>query len=509
MKSRLSNLIPIRYFMMFLVVTSLLGIMMSNMCITIAFQAMTVKHHVNKSTSNACPIPTQALQSEMIKHGKECCEQDIQITNQTQPTRLRDKLYNWSQTTQSVMFASVFFTNVVFKTAAGIVVAAYGGRWVMTICLYGGSLLSLFIPIFADHAWVIIALRLLMGFFYSGVIPASYDLIVKWIPLKERSICFSLMEVGTYLATIITFATSGIVYETWGWPALFYMPGSAGTAVATVVMIFLRSQPNDVSQKELQEISANVPKTELNNNILSVEKQETAKSLETPFKEICCNKAVLTATFFRFSTYFNTFLIASKVPAYLRDIQHQEISINGYINASTSVVTLFSIIFNGWLSGFMINRQTEKTKVRKIFASAAGFGISSCLFLIPFAGCNSLLLIVILLLLAFFDGCHSNLQALPSEMTKNFPAVTYSLMATVACSGGFVAPSYAGMILDRVTDQWTAWCIIFWSTACMMILMTFNFIMNASAERQDFDFIDEKAPKKAIPLNDQCHNSKC
>lgn len=492
----MASLFPLRYFMIFLVIASLFGFMMSNMCITLALQAMTAKEVViNKTRLEVCPISDDVLK-DSINEGKVAGMTPIGRTD-----RLRDKVYHWSQTIQSVIFGGVFITNAIFKTAAGVVVQRYGGKWILTVSLFGASLTSMVIPFAADHVWLIIVLRLIMGFFFSGSIPAAYDVIVKWIPLKERSICFSMLEVGQNLATITTSTSSGIIYKAWGWPALFYMPGSIGTAIATVVLMGLRSEPRAEyeSEIEMNVISCKNMEigTEEDPEAIFRADREQMKSVDTPFQKIVSNKAVLTATLFRFTTYFNQMLIASKIPAYLRDVQHEDISTNGYTNAGISAFGLFSLLFNGWLSGFLINRRVfKRTTVRKVFAFTAGFGIASCLFCVPLAGCNPSILNVILFLQAFFDGCSGNLQALPSEMTKFFPAVTYSLMATVAASGGFIAPSYAGLILDKVKNQWTAWCIIFWTTGSVIILTTINFIVNASAERQEFDFVEDRIPRK-------------
>ena len=75
-----------------------------------------------------------------------------------------------------------------------------------------------------NHVWILICCKLMMRFLYSDCIPVALDMIVKRVPLRERSLCISLLQVGQNLITITTFVTPEIIYEAMGWSALYYLP---------------------------------------------------------------------------------------------------------------------------------------------------------------------------------------------------------------------------------------------------------------------------------------------
>ena len=90
-------------------------------------------------------------------------------------------------------------------------------------------------------------------------------------------------------------------------------------------------------------------------------------------------------------------------------------------------------------------------------------------------------------------------------MTKNFASVTFSMAAMIGAVPGFVAPLFAGLFLDYVKNQWTAWCIVYGTTGLFMILATVVFVIFGSAEKQNFDFVDNSCTTN----KDGRQSSKC
>ena len=65
------------------------------------------------------------------------------------------------------------------------------------------------------------------------------------------------------------------------------------------------------------------------------------------------------------------------------------------------------------------------------------------------------------------------------------------MLNMTSMSSGFFAPTFAGLLLDHMKDQWMAWSIIFYFSGGMLIVSTIVFLIFASAERQPFDLINE------------------
>ena len=365
---------------------------------------------------------------------------------------------------------------MIFKTPLGYFAQRFGGKWPLTVAVSGSCVISLLFPSVADYVYLLIILRMILGIFQAGCFPSSYDIILKWIPLNRRSLCYSFFEVGPALAEIVNFATTGIIAEKYGWPALFYIPGGVCGVIAITDVLLLRSRPTKVKAIE-EEQSEDTP----------------SKSLPIPWKRILTSPPVIVMFFFRFALQFYGSAVNSKIPVYLKEVQHQDLSNNGYIHALMAGVAGVSHVTNGYLSDLIINRKwLNRTTTRKMFAILTGVGMSLSLALIPAS--NSLTMAQVLLLTkSLSEGFGGNLISLSSEMSHNFAAVTFSLMAMIAASSGFIAPALAGFILDFFAeDVSVGWCITFFSTAILMMAATILLVIYGSAERQPFDEVREE-----------------
>jgi len=157
-----------------------------------------------------------------------------------------------------------------------------------------------------------------------------------------------------------------------------------------------------------------------------------------------------------------------------------------------------SLLVNGTLSDVIINKGwLSRTRTRKMFSLLSGYSAASLLMLIPAAGCNAGGLQAILFLQAFGAGFGAGCDAaLPSEMTKNFPAITFAIVNTIAMSACFIAPKYAGLILDKIDNKWAAWNTLFFSSGIFMIISCSLFAVLGSAERQEFDMIEDETEER-------------
>ena len=417
--------------------------------------------------------------------------------------RLRDKKYHWSQSTQGYIFGGFFWSYILLQMLTGILAQKYGGYPIIVICLLASAVISGVTPFVTDYVWLLIVLRVLLGGFQSGVFPASFGLICRWVPMSGRSVCFALLEIGSVLGSIATFYTTGYIDKTYGWPSLFFIPGVLAAAVFLLVALTLRSDPNGcsfISAKELRLINQDVKEGEA----------QDKKSLKTPFLEIIKNVPVLTAALFKFSHTFVGMMIASKLPVYLDKVMNEDLEDNGHVNAYINLAGGVSLLINGFLSDLIVNRgYLSRTRTRKCFSLVSGFLNAICILCIPAAGCDTKKLHTILYVWALVYGSFAGSDApLASDMTRNFSTALYALLNMTSMSCGFFAPAFAGLLLDNMKDQWMAWSIIFYFSGGFLILSTTVFLVFASAERQPFDFINDSVEeyefteKAVIPSSD-------
>ena len=477
------------YFIVSLVTLGIIGTVITNACISIAIVAMTTdQEDQNKTVIGSCPVIESTGDVELNPENK---------TSEAarDSTQLRDKVYDWSQATQSVIFGAIFMAYIIALSTAGQLVQRFGGRWFLSGCLLGSCFIDAIIPFTTDYLVLFIGLRLCLGVLHSAAFPAGYDIITKWVSPKQRSVCFAFLDVGVNVAIITSLTTSGPVLNAYGWPGIFWMPSIFAGVSCVLVTLGIRNQPpsRNESENELSEMGESKAKLEELN-------QETTpkKRASTPFKAILTNRAVLAAALIRFSDGWGFNVAAAKIPAYLSEIQHEDISSNGFINAGMSLLSATSMILSGYFSDFIINKGwMSRTRTRKTFGLLTGLFVSIPMMCIPLVGCSPSTLHVILFLMSFASGFSTGCDSsLPAEITSNYAAITYAIITTVGSSTGFIAPAVAGLILDNIENQWTAWSVVFYSSGIFMILSSVLFQFIGSAETQPFDSIGENEKSK-------------
>ena len=473
-----------RYFMVVLVVVAAVGTVITNACINIAIVAMAPSFNENATVTGSCSVFESHVKTKAFEVG------DTNLSD-AYPGRLRDRVYNWTEGQKSMVYSSFFWSYIVCHAFSGMVVAKLGSRWLIPLCLLGSCVITAGIPFSTDFFAVFLVLRILLGLLHSVVFPATYDVIFNWLPrARERKSSFALVDVGSHLATVTIYISSGSLTMAHGWPSLFFMPAVVAGVSGCLVTLALRNKPiQSVIDNEMSNFSGGEESPGINDCVAFGDTKKTA----TPFRAVITNRAVLAAALNRFCGSWNFFIIMSKIPIYLKVIEHEDISTNGMINAGMAALAGMSLIMNGMLSDVIVDKGwLSKTRTRKVFSLCSGISTAVCMMSIPAAKCNRAILHVILFLQAYGGGFSAGCDAaLPSEMSKNFSAVIFAIVDTIGLSAGTLTPLYAGLILDNIEDQWKAWSVLFWSSGVLIICCMLFFQVFGSAERQPFDFVRE------------------
>jgi len=398
---------------------------------------------------------------------------------------------------------------------AGIAAEKYGGKWVICLCLFGSGVVSLITPAITDlHVGVLIFARFVMGACQAGIFPACFGVLCKWMPLKERSTAFGLLQVGAKIGASVPLFLSGVLIGNYGWPSMFYMPGILAILVLVVFILFVKSSPDDhplVSMQELLYIRSEQESSDNNNNSnpesrrpsyspSSSSDKDKKVMPKIPWLKIITNVHVMTVALFQFACFFILTIFYSLLPKYLNEVIHTDISTNGRINGILNAISLITLMTTGTASEIIIQKGwLSRTRTRKLFALFSGFATGICMFLIPSVGCNETGIQIIVYTASILSGFMNGSDTpLASEMSCNFPAALFALLNMIATSSGFLGPAFAGAILQSLEDDpWKAWQIIFYSCGSLNLFATAIFLAFASAERQAFDYLEEEETNDA------------
>jgi MFS family permease len=296
------------------------------------------------------------------------------------------------------------------------------------------------------------------------------------------------LEFAFYIGAIIAFQASGPIYNAWGWPSAFFVPGVSCIVVFFLVIFLFRENPSKcsfISERELKLIRQDID---------LIPKGSRKKLKDTPFRKIIFSRPVWAAALLQFQNFWNVIIVSTKVPSYMADIIHVNLTTNGQINAVVSLFNGLALALAGFASERVIRKgYLSRTNTRKAFSLISGILNGLMVFCIPYAGCNVIFLQCILFSQAICSGfAAASDVSLPAEMTKNYPAFCYSVVNTVGILGGFLAPWLSGIILDTFADKWLAWCFIYRYSGIQSFVVTLIFLLFASADRQDFDLTSEE-----------------
>jgi len=434
-------------------------------------------------------------------------------SNSSTTTPTTGKTYHWDQSIQGQILGSFYYGYIIFQLPAGIVAEKYGGKWVVFLCLFGSAFISFVTPFITDwHVAVFIFARFLMGGCQAGVFPASFGILCEWMPLKERSSGFGLLAVGSTIGSALPLFFSGMMIEAYGWPSLFYLPGILSVALIIPYTFLVKSYPEQhslISKQELAFIREN--SNEINPHHESNQEQEKEKSKvmpSIPWIKILLNIHVMTVGLFQFSCFFVLTVFFSFLPKYLNEVILIDIETNGRINGILNTIALVSLTTSGTASEVIIQKGwLSRTRTRKLFSLFTGGVTGICMCLIPSVGCDVTLIQVVVYTASIMTGfANGSDTPLASEMSNNFPAALFALLNLISTSSGFIAPAFAGGVLQGMEDDpLKAWSILFYTCGGISLLSTAIFLVFASAETQPFDFIEMEPPAQERHTDNRQH----
>jgi ACS family sodium-dependent inorganic phosphate cotransporter-like MFS transporter 5 len=501
------TLIPLRVWVVALLFLCVTVTTLTRVNVSLAVVSMTVDLSLYENDDNSslsatiCPTPQKEIEPwidiDIVRHPNIKIE-GLDVDNLASSIipssddndsglTLRNRVYAWSASTQSNIYGAFFWSYFPCLIPSGIFYKKLGGRLIVSMCLLGSALISFNIPLITDFVAAFITMRFMLGVVQAGLFPACFAIICNWIPLEERSVCFALIDVGSNCGAIILFMVSGWLEHLWGWPALYFVPGLFSFMTFFLAVNCIREKPEKDSIDCLKNLQIKRQKEMETTNT-----KELTSEASVPLTAILLNPSVLACGFFKFACCWNIVIVSSKIPTYLKVILHQDLSSNGYTNAAIYFLVAASLTMTGAFSDKIINRGIlSRTRCRKAFSLVSGFGVAITLLLIPIAGCCPYTLHAVLFLNSICCGFVGGSDAaLPGEMTTKYPAALFSIINTMGDASALFAPVFAGFLLDSMQDQWHAWCVVFLSSALLLIIAEIVFLIFVSAERQSFDYID-------------------
>ena len=147
-----------------------------------------------------------------------------------------------------------------FQVPAGILVARFGPRLVLSLGVLWWGIATSFtalLPASAPHAVaLLLAIRFALGAGESVIYPAASQFVARWIPQKERGFVNGLIFAGVGAGSGLTPPLLSAIIAGHGWRAAFWFSALCGWAAAIVWWLIARDSPEEHPAVSAQELRA-------------------------------------------------------------------------------------------------------------------------------------------------------------------------------------------------------------------------------------------------------------
>ncbi|XP_055988336.1 sodium-dependent phosphate transport protein 4 isoform X2 [Sorex fumeus] len=307
-------------------------------------------------------------------------------------------VYNWSPQIQGIIFASINYGTILTLAPSGYLAGIIGTKRVVGFALLGSTLLTLFIPLAADHGLIIlITTRVVQGLTQGSALGGQFALWEKWGPPRERSRLCTIALSGVMLGIFIAILLGGVISQALGWPFVFYVFGGIGCICCLLWFTLVYDDPRSHPWINI------------------TEKEYILSSLEQQ---------------------------------------------NGLLSALPFIVSWFSGILGGQLADFLLSKNFRLITVRKLATFVGSLPPSVLLVVLPYLSSSYIttmtLLIVSCGLLPF---CQSGIYINALDIAPRHSSFLMGVSRGFSQAAAILSPTVCGFLLDQ--DPEFGWRNIF------------------------------------------------
>eukprot|EP00112_Aurelia_sp_Birch-Aquarium-sp1_P023445 Seg699.7 transcript_id=Seg699.7/GoldUCD/mRNA.D3Y31 product="Vesicular glutamate transporter 2" protein_id=Seg699.7/GoldUCD/D3Y31 len=384
--------------------------------------------------------------------------------------------FNWNTKEQGIILSSFFYGYIITQIPGGYLAARFGGK-----NLYGGGILmtglfTLLTPLAArGNFYLLIAIRVLEGFFEGVTFPCMHAMWSKWAPPFERSKLSTISFSGPFAGTVIGMTLSGTIAHTHGWPAVFYFFGLIAIIWSVFWFWIITDSPFDhptITDKELDYLRQE----------LSDDKTEM-KVDSIPWYQIFTSVPVWAVIVAHMAENWGYYTLLTSLPTYLKLILKFDLQKTGILASLPYLVMIIVVQSGGRLADFLRSSgRLSTTTVRKTFNSA-GFIFQGVFMLVVGYTTNKNIAVLALTLAVGFGGlAWSGFIVNHLDIAPRYASLLLGISNCFATIPGIVSPLIVGFVTVNETQE--EWRIIFYMAAAVYAFGTIFFLLFSSGERQ-------------------------
>ncbi|KAI1305900.1 putative inorganic phosphate cotransporter [Halotydeus destructor] len=457
-------------------------------------------------------------------------EAQINSTSDIGPVLAPGPKYDWTPSMKDVILSSSNYGLLLGQLPAARLTETFGGKYPCAIGLSIAALVNVATPFIAGIYPLLIASRVLFGFGPALVWPSLYSILFKWLPQDRAVSLFPILSAAASLGYLVSDISTGFICSQGvflsGWPAAFILPGILCSIWVVVWLVVIDDEPNQIDsaislEKSFDNEAAPQIKKKQQSIVpvalcdcpdvmgsygsgsISVSLSNTVEHKDDrpfPWKDILTSGPIWSIILVKLSMAGFGTVLGTQMPTFIQDQLGYPISSNGVFSAIGTVSTLITVITSSFIANMLIkNEILGRTTCRKVFQSLCNFGCALCFFSITLVESNRTIVMMFYFLARLLHGFFAAGElAMVGELTINFPATIFSITSILSIVAGIIFPQLCGKIREAdLSNQRHQYNIIFFGASVFMTIGGIAFCLLASSERQHWDLIEEKPPKRS------------
>jgi len=390
--------------------------------------------------------------------------------------------YQWSTYEQSLVIGSYFWGNTVSCSIGGVIAGRYGARNILGLAFAIAAILSTVSPVCAQHLWLTIFNRFLIGVVMGITFPSIHALIANWAPQDEKGKFLSVFNL-TGIGAVIDWSMSGHIIEQYGWMYAFYVVAAIFGIFIVIWFSVVHDSPSEHPRITVEE----------KNFILSKLTSMVGKKPWPPFRSIFSSIPFWALLCFHFGDMCGFYFLLTSVPRYLSEVHEFSITSTGLL-ASIPNLAIFpaSIVF-ALIGDFLLKKKKLNANALTKWFSLCSHFIPGCALLsITFVGDQPYTCVAfITIALCFNSAVVVTKLHNAHDIAPNFAASIYGLISIVGSTAGYLSPLVvAYFTAERSTEE--EWRKLFYVGAGMFIGSNIIFVFFGSGYVQKWNNIPEK-----------------
>jgi ACS family sodium-dependent inorganic phosphate cotransporter len=364
--------------------------------------------------------------------------------------------FGWSDTQRGLVLSSFFVGYLVTQVLGGWLAGKIGGKSVLGFGVLWWSLFTLLTPMSALASFpILIATRILMGVGEGVAFPATYNLLGRWVPLRERSRAAAFNLSAIPLGTLFAVTVTPFIAVAFGWPAVFYAFGAIGFLWFAFWWYYAADRPPHAASAAARGGSAE----------RAGARTERERDRQIPWRAILSKGPVWAIVIGHFANNWGLYVLLSWLPSYFASQLGVNLRSVWLFVAPPWIASFLMSNVAGWIADRMIISGKSVTFTRK-FMQSIGF-IGPAMALGALATTTDAVTAVVLLstALGLASFTFAGLGCNHLDISPRHAGVIFGISNTAATIPGIVGVALTGFLVDRTGTYAAA----FYLTAAVLL----------------------------------------